>query len=51
MVLGGNEPSVHEEILRGSDCSLQWEDVFKGEEMRTVVGFHEEVERKVGMGL
>ena len=46
---GGLEKGVHEEILRGTLESVQWEDVFKGEEMRGVVGFHEEVERKVRM--
>jgi proteasome maturation protein len=40
---------VHEEILRGTLEGIQWEDVFRGEEMRGVPGFHEEVERKVRM--
>lgn len=48
-VLGGTGPGVHEEILRGSDTSITWEDVFKSDEMRSVPGFHEEVERKVRM--
>lgn len=43
-------PGIHEEILRGSDTTISWEDVFQGDEMRTVPGFHEEVERKVKMG-
>ncbi|KAE8443497.1 hypothetical protein EG329_001809 [Mollisiaceae sp. DMI_Dod_QoI] len=46
---GGLERGVHEDILRGTDCSIQWEDIFKGDEMRNVPGFHEEVERKVRM--
>jgi proteasome maturation protein len=46
---GGLERGVHEEILRGSLETVTWEDVFKGEEMRGVPGFHEEVERKVRM--
>ncbi|QSZ28499.1 hypothetical protein DSL72_002996 [Monilinia vaccinii-corymbosi] len=50
VVLGGGGPGVHEEILRGSDTSITWEDVFRGDEMRTLPGFHEEVERKVKMG-
>ncbi|KAF7866718.1 hypothetical protein EAF04_005560 [Stromatinia cepivora] len=50
LALGGGGPGVHEEILRGSDATISWEDVFKGDEMRTLPGFHEEVERKVKMG-
>jgi len=50
MVLGGARPSVHEDILAGRDTTCSWEDVFTGEEMRGVVGFHEEVEAKVRMG-
>ena len=49
LALGGGERSVHEEILSGRDASIAWEDVFKGDEMRSVPGFHEEVERKVRM--
>ena len=41
---GGLEKGVHEDILRGMECDVQWEDVFKGEEGRSVLGFHEEVE-------
>lgn len=48
-VLGGGGRGVHEEILRGSDTVITWEDVFTGGEMRSVPGFHEEVERKVRM--
>lgn len=40
---------VHEDILRGRDCELAWEDVFQGDEMRNVPGFHDELERKVRM--
>ncbi|CAD6441313.1 200fa863-7f12-49eb-9baf-2957b32099a6-CDS [Sclerotinia trifoliorum] len=43
-------PGVHEEILRGNDATISWEDVFRGDEMRSLPGFHEEVERKVKMG-
>ncbi|KAG4025211.1 hypothetical protein MFRU_063g00010 [Monilinia fructicola] len=50
LALGGGGPGIHEEILRGSDTTISWEDVFQGDEMRTVPGFHEEVERKVKMG-
>ncbi len=45
----GTGPGLHEEILRGSDTSITWEDVFKGDEMRSVPAFHDEVERKVRM--
>jgi len=48
--LGGRESGVHEDILSGRDTTVSWEDVFKGDEMRTLPGFHEEVERKVRMG-
>jgi len=48
MVLGGTS-GVHEDILNGRDADCAWEDVFKGDELRGVVGFHDEVERKVGM--
>jgi len=48
--LGGREPGLHEDILSGRDTTVSWEDVFKGDEMRTLPGFHEEVERKVRMG-
>ncbi|KAH8808924.1 proteasome maturation factor UMP1-domain-containing protein [Xylogone sp. PMI_703] len=51
VVLGGGVvASVHEDILNGREASIAWEDVFKGEEMRGVVGIHEEMERKVRMG-
>lgn len=48
-VLGGSRGGVHEEILEGREAEMGWEDVFLGDEMRGVVGFHEEVERKVRM--
>ena len=47
--LGGRQPNVHEDILRGRDDSITWEDVFVGEEMKGVPGFHDEVERKLKM--
>jgi proteasome maturation protein len=46
---GGLERGVHEDILSGRDMTCTWEDIFKGDEMRTIPGFHEEVERKVRM--
>ncbi|KOS17738.1 Proteasome maturation factor UMP1 [Escovopsis weberi] len=51
MLLGaaGGLPSVHEDILRGRDDSLQWEDVFTGDEMRPLAGFHDEMEKKLSI--
>lgn len=49
LVLGGGQRGVHEDILSGRDTEIQWEDVFQGDELRSVPGFHEEVERKVKM--
>lgn len=48
-VLGGVGRGVHEDILMGRESCIEWEDVFMGEEMRSLPGFHEEVERKVRM--
>lgn len=47
MALGGGLPSVHEEILRGKDDTITWEDVFTGDELRGVAGFHDEMEKKL----
>jgi proteasome maturation protein len=49
LVLGGAMPGVHEDILSGRDTMIGWEDVFTGIEMRSIPGFHEEVEAKVRM--
>ncbi|RFU30165.1 hypothetical protein B7463_g6174, partial [Scytalidium lignicola] len=48
-MLGGVGPGVHEDILNGRDTDITWEDVFKGDEMRSIPGIHEEIERKVKM--
>ncbi|KAF4587395.1 hypothetical protein GQ602_004088 [Ophiocordyceps camponoti-floridani] len=40
-------PSVHEDILRGTDDSLSWEDVFTGDETANVASFHQEMEKKL----
>ncbi|KAF4126694.1 proteasome maturation protein [Geosmithia morbida] len=40
-------PSVHEDILRGRDDSLTWDDVFTGDQTRPVPGVHEEMEKKL----
>jgi proteasome maturation protein len=45
----GGLPSLHEEILKGREDMISWEDVFTGEEMRSVPQFHEEMEKKVKM--
>jgi proteasome maturation protein len=47
--LGGGGPSVHEDILRGREATIEWEDIFTGEESRGVVGMHDEMERKLKM--
>lgn len=47
MALGGGLPSVHEDILRGKDDTITWEDVFTGDETRPVAGFHDEMEKKL----
>ncbi|KAI1336054.1 proteasome maturation factor [Xylariaceae sp. FL0016] len=38
---------VHEDVLRGREATIDWEDVYTGEETRGVVGVHEEMERKL----
>ncbi|PSR90632.1 proteasome maturation factor UMP1-domain-containing protein [Coniella lustricola] len=48
MALGGSATnSVHEDILKGRDASVDWEDIFTGEEQRSAVGVHDEMERKL----
>lgn len=47
MALGGGLPSVHEDILRGREDMITWEDVFTGEETRGMVGVHDEMEKKL----
>lgn len=47
LALGNGVRSVHEDILRGREATLDWEDVFTGEEQRQTVGVHEEMERKL----
>ncbi|TQS31433.1 hypothetical protein Golomagni_08283, partial [Golovinomyces magnicellulatus] len=50
MALGGSGlRSVHEDILQGKDDMMTWEDVYTGEESRSTVAFHDEMERKVKM--
>lgn len=47
LALGPGLPSVHEEILRGRDDMITWEDVYTGDETRGVAGFHDEMEKKL----
>lgn len=49
LALGGGPGvrSVHEDILRGREATLDWDDVFTGEEQRATVQVHEEMERKL----
>lgn len=47
LALGNGLPSVHEDILKGKDDTLTWEDVFTGEESRAVPGVLDEMERKL----
>ncbi|KAI5463444.1 proteasome maturation factor UMP1-domain-containing protein [Mariannaea sp. PMI_226] len=47
LALGQGLPSVHEDILKGRDDMITWEDVFTGDEIRGVAGFHDEMEKKL----
>ncbi|RYP02092.1 hypothetical protein DL764_005973 [Monosporascus ibericus] len=47
LALGGLKSSLHEDVLRGREAYLDWEDVFTGEEQRGIVGIHDEMERKL----
>ncbi|KAH7035479.1 proteasome maturation factor UMP1-domain-containing protein [Microdochium trichocladiopsis] len=53
LALGGSRgagptgANVHEDILRGREAFVDWNDVFTGEEQRASVGVHEEMERKL----
>ncbi|KAF4554756.1 Proteasome maturation factor UMP1-like protein [Elsinoe fawcettii] len=40
---------VHADILLGREAEVAWEDVFVDDPLRKTVGFHEEVEGRVGM--
>lgn len=56
----GPPSRVHDDILKGRDCSLDWEDVYAGQDgLRGIVnaggdgqgvGWTEEMETKIGMG-
>lgn len=47
--LGGDRRGLHEEILRGNDADISWEDVYPGDETGPVVGVQDEMERKLKM--
>ncbi|KAL9944423.1 hypothetical protein ACHAQF_008425 [Verticillium nonalfalfae] len=52
VALGGGQVGHHEQILRGKDASISWEDVYPGDEgMGSAggVGMHDEMERKLKM--
>ncbi|KAI0173317.1 proteasome maturation factor UMP1 [Hypoxylon sp. FL1284] len=40
-------PGVHEDVLRGREATLDWDDVFTGEDQRPAVSVHDEMERKL----
>ncbi|KAI0023115.1 proteasome maturation factor UMP1 [Xylariomycetidae sp. FL0641] len=44
---GPSGRSVFEDVLLGKEATVDWEDVFAGEEQRPVAGVHEEMERKL----
>ncbi|KAI1487744.1 proteasome maturation factor UMP1 [Biscogniauxia mediterranea] len=44
---GPGRSSAHEDVLRGREACIDWEDVFTGEEQRAAVGVHDEMERKL----
>ena len=46
---GGGAPGLHEDILLGRDATVEWEDVFTGQESAGLVGMHDEMERKLKM--
>lgn len=47
MALAGGLPSLHEEILKGREDMITWEDIYTGDETRGVAGFHDEMEKKL----
>ncbi|KAL6698346.1 proteasome maturation factor UMP1 domain-containing protein [Trichoderma pleuroticola] len=47
MALGAGLPSVHEDILKGREDTITWDDVFTGNETRALPGFHDEMEKKL----
>jgi len=46
---GSATTGLHEEILTGRDLTIDWEDVYTGEDSRAAVPFHDEMERKLNM--
>ncbi|KAL8382586.1 hypothetical protein RB595_006390 [Gaeumannomyces hyphopodioides] len=47
LALGGAQPGVHEDILKGRDATVDWDDVFTNETSLPVAGIHDEMERKL----
>ncbi|KLU82548.1 hypothetical protein MAPG_01620 [Magnaporthiopsis poae ATCC 64411] len=44
---GAARPGVHEDILKGRDTTVDWDDVFTNETTLPVAGIHDEMERKL----
>lgn len=44
---GGGLPSVHEDILKGREDMISWEDVFTGDGGVQAPGVHDEMEKKL----
>ncbi|CEJ84798.1 Putative Proteasome maturation factor [[Torrubiella] hemipterigena] len=47
LALGNGLPSVHEEILRGREDIITWEDIYTGDDTKPIAGFHDEMEKKL----
>ncbi|KAH7150016.1 proteasome maturation factor UMP1-domain-containing protein [Dactylonectria estremocensis] len=47
VALGGGLPSLHEEILKGREDMITWEDIYTGDETRAIAGVHDEMEKKL----
>ena len=47
-MLGGSA-GVGGEVLQGRDTEITWDDVYKGDETRERMGFHDEMEARQGM--
>ncbi|KAF7545803.1 hypothetical protein G7046_g9478 [Stylonectria norvegica] len=47
LALGGGLPSLHEEILKGREDMISWEDIFTGDDSAPIAGMHDEMEKKL----
>jgi len=45
----GRGAGVHEDILRGTDTEITWEDIYVGDEMQNPADFHGEMEQRMGL--